>query len=176
MCDKHPDCPNGEDERFCFGIEHPLQEQQQDYWAHSEYSHKKLVSQYGQVIEQTYGIWHTKCFPKTSPPSISEVRDICKKLGYNPDRFPSYRLIDDATNEAKHTFEVADRRGRAFGNDTLVGKYRDSTKALIVSKFSPLQLNEQLTLFLKPSRPIAELVRWNTTDSNRCFRLEIRCA
>ncbi|KAH8418283.1 hypothetical protein KR222_011544, partial [Zaprionus bogoriensis] len=172
VCDKQPDCPNGEDERYCYGIEHPLQMEQLDYYA----GHKHAVSQYGQVIEQSYGIWHTKCFPKSTPPSVAEVREICRKLGFNPDRQPSYRLIDDAANEAVHTYEWADRRGRSFSNDTLVGKYRDSTKALIISKFSPLQLNDRLTLFLKPSRPIAELVRWNSTDSSRCFRLEIRCA
>ncbi|KAH8302029.1 hypothetical protein KR044_001962 [Drosophila immigrans] len=172
VCDKQPDCPNGEDERYCFGIEQPLQDQPMDYWS----GQKQTVSHYGQVIEQSYGIWHTKCFPKSTPPSNAEVRNICEKLGYNPHRQPSYRLIDDAANEAVHTYEWADRRGRAFSNDTLVGKYRESTKAQIVSKFSPLQLNERLTLFLKPSRPIAELVRWNSTDSSRCFRLEIRCA
>lgn len=172
VCDKHPDCPNGEDERYCFGIEQPLLEEQVDYWT----GHKQAVSKYGQVIEQSYGIWHTKCFPKSSPPSDTEVREICGKLGYNPSRQPSYRLIDDAANKAVHTYEWADRRGRSFSNETLVGKYRDSTKALIISKFSPLQLNDRLTLFLKPSRPIAELVKWNSTDSSRCFRLEIRCA
>ncbi|KAH8365787.1 hypothetical protein KR093_004396 [Drosophila rubida] len=172
VCDKQPDCPNGEDERYCFGIEQPLQDQAMDYWS----GQKQSVSHYGQVIEQSYGIWHTKCFPKSTPPSSAEVRHICEKLGYNPNRQPSYRLIDDAANEAVHTYEWADRRGRSFSNDTLVGKYRDSTKAQIISKFSPLQLNERLTLFLKPSRPIAELVKWNSTDSSRCFRLEIRCA
>ncbi|XP_060656762.1 serine protease nudel [Drosophila nasuta] len=172
VCDKQLDCPNGEDERYCFGIEHPLHDKPMDYFS----GHNQAVSQYGQVIEQSYGIWHTKCFPKSTPPSNAEVRSICEKLGYNPHRQPSYRLIDDAANEAVHTYEWADRRGRSFSNDTLVGKYRDSTKAQIVSKFSPLQLNERLTLFLKPSRPIAELVRWNSTDSSRCFRLEIRCA
>lgn len=107
---------------------------------------------------------------------MDEVREICKKLGYNPYRQPSYRLIDDEENKAVHTYELADRQGRSFSNDSLVGKYRVSTKALIISKFSPLQLNERLTLFLKSSRPIAELVRWNATDSSRCYRLEIRCA
>ncbi|EDV41196.1 uncharacterized protein Dana_GF10896 [Drosophila ananassae] len=176
VCDKEPDCPNGEDERYCFGIEHPLHQQKKDFWANSQHTQPETAPQYGQVIEQTYGIWHTKCFPKSSPPQVDEVREICKKLGYNPYRQPSYRLIDDEENKAVHTYELADRQGRSFSNDSLVGKYRDSTKALIISKFSPLQLNERLTLFLKSSRPIAELVRWNATDSSRCYRLEIRCA
>ncbi|TDG47498.1 hypothetical protein AWZ03_006090 [Drosophila navojoa] len=175
VCDKQPDCPDGEDELFCFGLEHPLLDQHEDYWAQTEHGYQRPSMQYGQVIEQSYGIWHTKCFPKSKPPGINEVREICKKLGYNPDRLPSYRLLDDASNRPQHTFEVPDRRGRVFSNETVVGKYRDSTKAVIISKFSPLQLNEQLTLFLKPSRAIAELVRWNATDSNSCYRLEIRC-
>ncbi|BFF98991.1 serine protease nudel [Drosophila madeirensis] len=176
VCDKEPDCPNGEDERYCFGIEHPLHQQKKDFWAHNQYNTKQIAPQYGQVIEQTYGIWHTKCFPKSAPPNMDEVREICKKLGYNPYRQPSYRLIDDEENKAVQTYELLDQRGRMFSNESLVGKYRDPTKALIVSKFSPLQLNERLTLFLKSSRPIAELVRWNATDSDRCYRLEIRCA
>ncbi|XP_017840080.1 serine protease nudel [Drosophila busckii] len=172
VCDKQPDCPNGEDERFCFGIEQPLQDQSSDFANNMQQQQQS----YGQVIEQTYGVWHTKCFPKSTPPSNDEVRQICRQLGYSPDRQPSYRLIDDASNEAVHTYEWADMRGRSFGNSTAVGKYRESTKAVIISKFSPLQLNERLTLFLKPSRPIAELVKWNATDSSRCYRLEIHCA
>ena len=131
---------------------------------------------YGQVIEQTYGIWHTKCFPKTTPPDMSEVRQICRKLGYNPYRQPSYRLIDDALNEVIDTKEAPDQRGRSFSNATLLGKYRSATKAVIKTKFSPLLLNQELTLFVKPSRPIAELVHWNTTDSENCLRLEIKCS
>ncbi|EDW78727.2 uncharacterized protein Dwil_GK12588 [Drosophila willistoni] len=177
VCDKEPDCPNGEDERYCFGIEHPMHQQKMDFWTDGLQHQQETTPKYGQVIEQTYGIWHTKCFPKSSPPKSEEVREICKKLGYNPYRQPSYRLIDDSTNEAVYTYEMApDQRGRSFSNETLVGKYRQSTKAVIMSKFSPLQLNERLTLFLKPSRPIAELVKWNATDSTSCFRLEIRCA
>ncbi|XP_017080584.2 serine protease nudel [Drosophila eugracilis] len=176
VCDKEKDCPNGEDERYCYGIEHPLRLQKKDFWANSQHTQPETAPQYGQVIEQTYGIWHTKCFPKSQPPQIDEVRDICKKLGYNPYRQPSYRLIDDEESKPVHTYELADRQGRSFSNESLLGKYRDSTKALIISKFSPLQLNDRLTLFLKSSRPIAELVRWNATDSSMCYRLEIRCA
>lgn len=27
VCDKEPDCPNGEDERYCYGLEQPIQQQ-----------------------------------------------------------------------------------------------------------------------------------------------------
>lgn len=42
VCDKENDCPNGEDERYCFGIEHPLQQQKKDFWANSQHT---LVTQ-----------------------------------------------------------------------------------------------------------------------------------
>ncbi|XP_046808532.1 serine protease nudel [Lucilia cuprina] len=171
VCDKETDCPNGEDERYCYGIEHPIEQ-------NDDLSQKpsNRPPQYGQLLEQSYGIWHTKCFPKSTPPDMSEVRQICQKLGYSPYRQPSYRLIDDALNDVIFTQESPDQRGRSFSNDPLAGKYRTSTKAIIKNKFSPLLLNEQLTLFVKPSRPIAELVRWNTTDSEKCLRLEIKCS
>ncbi|XP_037949020.1 serine protease nudel [Teleopsis dalmanni] len=175
VCDGEPDCPNGEDERYCFGIEKPnifsLPKNMQ-----TNPIYYTGPAQYGQVIEQSYGIWHTKCFPKSTPPNTYEVKQICKKLGYSPYRHPQYRIIDDAANEVIDTNELPDQRGRTFGNDSLIGKYRTATKAVIVSKFSPLYLNNDLTLFLKPSRPIAELVRWNATDSSNCYRLEIKCA
>lgn len=107
---------------------------------------------------------------------MSEVRQICQKLGYSPYRQPSYRLIDDAINDVIFSKESPDQRGRSFSNDPLAGKYRTSTKAVIKNRFSPLLLNEELTLFVKPSRPIAELVHWNKTDSENCLRLEIKCS
>lgn len=132
--------------------------------------------QYGQVIEQSYGVWHTKCFPKSSPPDVAQVRQICSKLGYNPHQLPSYRLIDDSLNEVIDTLEAPDQRGRSFGNESLTGQYRPSTKAVIANKMSPLMLNDDLILFMKPSRPIAQLERWNSSDSEKCLRLEVKCS
>lgn len=48
---------------------------------------------YGQVIEQTFGIWHTKCFPKEHVPNDADVAELCVELGYQQNR-PSYRVID----------------------------------------------------------------------------------
>ncbi|XP_067643607.1 serine protease nudel isoform X1 [Eurosta solidaginis] len=179
VCDKEPDCPNGEDERYCYGIEFPQQEVtgKADF-KHIAPIHPKQSQQYGQVIEQTYGVWHTKCFPRKSPPDVREVRKICKQLGYSPYKQPSYRVIDDAAMAVVETNEWPDQRGRSFGREEespLKGRYRSATKAVVVSKFSPLSLNEELTLFLKPSRPIAEVAQWNRTDSENCYRLEIKC-
>ncbi|XP_011186210.3 serine protease nudel [Zeugodacus cucurbitae] len=179
VCDKEPDCPNGEDEKYCVGLEFPQEiiTQKVGFTKPPQIKHKQLP-QYGQVIEQTYGVWHTKCFPRESPPDVKEVRQICKKLGFSPYKQPSYRIIDDAVKEVVVTNEWPDQRGRSFGDDDespLEERYRSATKAVVVSKFSPLSLNEELTLFLKPSRPIAEVAHWNATDSDKCYRLEIKC-
>jgi len=103
------------------------------------------------------------------------VRQICLKLGYSPYRQPSYRLIDDLTNEAVETYEVPDERGRTFGSEGLAGRYRQATKTVVSNRFSLLQIHDDLRLMMKPSRPIAELVHWDATDSAKCFRLEVKC-
>lgn len=55
-------------------------------------------------------------------------------------------------------------------------KYRYApTKAAVVNKFTPLRVNNELTLYVKPSRPIARLVNWDKTDDARCYRIEIKC-
>ncbi|XP_017468639.1 PREDICTED: serine protease nudel [Rhagoletis zephyria] len=179
VCDKEPDCPNGEDEKYCFGLEFPQQivTRKTAFTQSPQIKHKQLP-QYGQVIEQTYGVWHTKCFARDNPPDVKEVRQICQKLGFSPFKQPSYRIIDDAAQEVVETNEWPDQRGRSFGNDyesPLNVRYRSATKAVVVSKFSPLNLNDELTLFLKPSRPIAEVTRWNAADSDKCYRLEVKC-
>ncbi|XP_004525699.1 serine protease nudel isoform X2 [Ceratitis capitata] len=179
VCDKEPDCPNGEDEKYCFGLEFPKQivTEKTGFSKLPQLKHKQLP-QFGQVIEQTYGVWHTKCFPRSRPPDVNEVRQICKQLGFSPFKQPSYRIIDDVAKKVVETNEWPDQRGRSFGNDEespLHERYRSATKAVVVSKFSPLNLNDDLTLFLKPSRPIAEVAQWNATDSDKCYRLEINC-
>lgn len=119
-------------------------------------------SEYAQVIEQSFGIWHTKCFPKNQPPNSTEIGDICKQLGYKSATKPDFRIIEDGDDCKKDQTGVESK------------KYRESTKAEIVSKFSAVRLND-LTVFVKPSRPIARLVRWDKTDSEKCYRLEIKC-
>lgn len=49
------------------------------------------------------------------------------------------------------------------------------TKAAVVNKFSSLRINEQVTLFVKPSRPIAQVQQWTEKDEEKCFRIEVLC-
>lgn len=61
-------------------------------------------------------------------------------------------------------------------NITQESLYRQApTKAAIVNKFSPLRVNEEVTLFLKPSRPIAQVQQWTQKDEEKCFRVEVLC-
>lgn len=72
------------------------------------------------------------------------------------------------------TLEIAERHNVSFANTTV--HYRQApTKATVENKFSPLRINSQLTLYVKPSRPIAVLEKWNSDDHGKCFRLEVRC-
>uniref|UniRef100_A0A1A9W4A8 Peptidase S1 domain-containing protein n=1 Tax=Glossina brevipalpis TaxID=37001 RepID=A0A1A9W4A8_9MUSC len=172
VCDNQVDCKNGLDERFCYGLEYPREVRKSDDVIKGNTKSRP----YGQIIEQKFGLWETKCFPKSNPPTIVEVHEICRKLGYHPYNQPSYRLIDDALNTIVETKGIFAHRDRAFDdNETLNERYRPPTKVVVISKFSPLTLNDELIVFLKSSRPIAELVRWNKTDSNECFRLEVSC-
>lgn len=34
------------------------------------------------MIEQSYGVWHTKCFPKPKEPTNEDIVEICQKVGY----------------------------------------------------------------------------------------------
>lgn len=49
------------------------------------------------------------------------------------------------------------------------------TKAVISNKFSTLQVNKDIKLYVKPSRPLARLVEWDKNDQKNCFRVEINC-
>lgn len=51
---------------------------------------------YRQVIEQTYGVWHTKCYPKPHHPSDEEIRDICIKVGYHNASNATGRVVYDS--------------------------------------------------------------------------------
>lgn len=106
---------------------------------------------------------------------MQAVSQICTKLGYNPYQQPSYRLIDDSLNEVVDIREAPDQRGRSFSNASIAELYRPPTKAVVANKMSPLMLNDDLIIFMKPSRPIARLERWNSTDSESCLRLEVKC-
>ncbi|KAM3967355.1 serine protease nudel [Aphomia sociella] len=65
VCDGVRDCPNGEDESTCIGLNAP---------SGTPYGT-------GQVIVRSHGVWSTKCYP-TQEHTKSELEAICKELGF----------------------------------------------------------------------------------------------
>jgi len=112
---------------------------------------------FGEVMERSFGIWHTKCFPKHSPPFKQEVINLCKELGYHNTTEPESRIAE-ARNATKVEFESA-----------------NATKVILYTKFFPVKINKEFSVHLKPSKPVAKMISWEKTDNDKCSRLEIKC-
>lgn len=81
VCDGELDCPDGEDEQYCYGI------QEND-----------INDGYYEIMQQEFGVWHTKCFPKSKPPTEIDLFEVCRKLGYATIQMPKARTrIDTET-------------------------------------------------------------------------------
>ncbi|XP_046613613.1 serine protease nudel isoform X1 [Neodiprion virginianus] len=65
VCDGDQDCSSGEDEKECQALR-----------AVPSYS-----PGYGEVVQRSYGIWHSQCFPAGSV-AENEGIDLCTELGY----------------------------------------------------------------------------------------------
>ncbi|XP_036149068.1 serine protease nudel [Monomorium pharaonis] len=64
VCDGDNDCPNGEDEIDCRKIQFG-----------------KNRSAAGEVVQRSYGVWHTLCYPSVVT-SGEEAVNVCRKSGY----------------------------------------------------------------------------------------------
>uniref|UniRef100_A0A182P221 Peptidase S1 domain-containing protein n=1 Tax=Anopheles epiroticus TaxID=199890 RepID=A0A182P221_9DIPT len=149
VCDKERDCPDGEDEQYCYAL------QQNSYEAG-----------YGELMEQSYGIWHSKCFPKTAQFDDEYMRRICEQLGYNQVRKIYGRAIVEGA-----------RLRTANQTETPVDKLRRAaTKTIVQNKFSKVVINQNHTFYMKPSRPMFKVINWNYEDEQNCHRLELLCA
>ncbi|XP_076396173.1 serine protease nudel isoform X3 [Megachile rotundata] len=65
ICDGEKDCIDGEDEAKCRMLK--------------QFSDDSNGS--GEVIRQSYGVWHTECFP--NPISSEEASNLCEEMGYS---------------------------------------------------------------------------------------------
>ncbi|XP_058066271.1 serine protease nudel [Anopheles bellator] len=149
VCDRERDCPNGEDEQYCYAL------QQNSYEAG-----------YGELMEQSFGIWHSKCFPKTAQFGDEYMRDICEQLGYGQVRKIYGRAIVEQSRlrTANSTDSPAEKLRRA------------ATKTIVQNKFSKVVINGNHTFYMKPSRPMFKVINWNYHDEQNCHRLELLCA
>uniref|UniRef100_A0A182RTY0 Peptidase S1 domain-containing protein n=1 Tax=Anopheles funestus TaxID=62324 RepID=A0A182RTY0_ANOFN len=149
VCDKERDCPDGEDEQYCYAL------QQNSYEAG-----------YGELMEQNYGIWHSKCFPRTTKFDDEYMQRICEQLGYRQVRKIYGRAIVEGA-----------RLRTANETESAVDKLRrTATKTIVQNKFSKVIINQNHTFYMKPSRPMFKVINWNYEDEQNCHRLELLCA
>lgn len=110
-------------------------------------------------MEQSFGIWHTRCFPKETPPTIEELERLCIKLGFKAGSKAIGRITNTSANlRSKNSVE-------SF----------NATKVAAFAKFAPVKVNEDFTVHLRPSRPLAQLVSWEEGDHEKCHRMELKC-
>lgn len=113
---------------------------------------------YALIIEQTYGVWHTKCFPKHQPRNETELIHICHRLGYAAATSVKWRVISLpwATRAARYE--------------------KPASKVVVRNKYTPLRVNDKFTLrYVRPSRPIGHLQPWDLNDEDACDEIEINC-
>ncbi|EJY57924.1 AAEL016971-PA [Aedes aegypti] len=148
VCDDEIDCPGEEDERYCYALQQNPAE-----------------TNYGEVMQQSYGIWHSKCFPKDDKYDEQTIKEICHRVGYQQVRKVYGRKVlpESRLRTSNRTHDPVDRlRGAA-------------TKAVAFNKFFKVNINEKQAIFMKPSRPLYTLVNWDAEDEQKCDRLEINC-
>lgn len=114
---------------------------------------------YALIIEQSFGVWHTKCFTHeflTNNTAVHSVfADICHRLSYATASSMKWRQL------------------KPWGER--VSRYEQQpTKVSINNKYRSVKINDDLTLqYIRPSHPIAELEPWNPIDE--CVEVEVNC-
>lgn len=121
---------------------------------------------YGEVMQRSFGIWHTKCFPKSSPPTQDELEELCRKLGFK-DTTKAVGRITDSNTPARNS---------AAADVPVEFKGLNATKVIAYSKFSAVKINDGFTVHLRPSKPLAKLVSWDKSDHDNCHRMEVKCS
>lgn len=121
---------------------------------------------YGEVLEKSFGIWHTKCFPKTTAPTRDELEMLCKKLG-----------VTDVTKADARVKNPKPRTPTKSKSDEIPIEFTmfNATKVVPYSKFSPVKVNEGFEIHLKPNKPLAKLVLWDKSDHENCHQMELKC-
>jgi hypothetical protein len=115
------------------------------------------------------GMWHTKCFPKSSPPTQAEIEKICNQLQLKSENSQPRGKIVTSTNSSV---------SQGDGNKDVMVEFRDdknAIKVVLYSKFSPTKVSDKFTAHLKTDKPLAKIVSWTKEDHENCYRLEVKC-
>lgn len=131
---------------------------------------------YGEIMERSFGIWHTKCFPKSSPPTQEELELLCKRLGFKDTAIAVGRIMTSEqqmkTNDSQAHVPSS---GSPLEDIPVEFKTLNATKVIPYSKFSAVKINDGFTVHLRPSKPLAKLVSWDVSDHLNCHRMELQC-
>lgn len=119
-------------------------------------------------MQRKFGVWHTKCFPKESPPSQDELEDLCVKLGFNGELNTVGRKIESNIQPIQESSKNGTEHRVEFQSF-------NATKVIAYSKFSPVKINDGFTVHIRPSKPLAKLVQWDLEDHENCHRMELKC-
>lgn len=114
------------------------------------------------MAERSSGTWETKCVEKGRATKLNqtELKQICKQLGFDDVDDVAHRLIDPIVNV---THIARNYPGRAV---------KMSTK---LPPISTVRLNHNFNLTLIPSTRNVKSIQWNQHDENSCFQLEVFC-
>jgi hypothetical protein len=130
---------------------------------------------FGEVIQRSFGIWHTNCFPKEIPSNLEELEDLCKKLGFKACTKVIGRItnlkIDSKINEVDSKIP----RSLTAEGTPIEFQMFNATKVVTYTKFAAVKINDAFTIHLRPSKPLAELVSWDENDHANCHRTELKC-
>lgn len=111
------------------------------------------------------GLWHTKCFPKSSQPTQSELEELCKELGVKNENSTATARLMTSTNVTEE--------GKTLPVEFSDGQ--NATKVVLYSKFSPTKISEDFTVHMKTGKPLAKVVKWEKNDHENCYRMDIKC-
>jgi hypothetical protein len=131
---------------------------------------------FGEIMQRTYGIWHTKCFPKSEPPNQVELEELCKQLGFKNVSKAEGRIASDKITSTTSKLDSTKSDLNSTPEKYPIEFHKlNATKIVLYSKFSPVKLNDVFTVHMKTSKPLAKLVHWDKTDHDNCHRLELQC-
>lgn len=118
-------------------------------------------NKYYRVAERSSGAWETKCIAKERATKLNktELKYICKQLGYDDVENVLHRIIDP------------------IGNVTHIERNYPRRAVKISTRIpsSTVKLNDNFNVTLIPSSRSARPIEWNQQDENSCFQLEIIC-